>query len=102
MGVRALAQKAPGPGLGPAEALRGASALSESGLLERVALALNSTLELKEVLKILADIALSVSGAARCALFVIEDSRLLPVVATGKIARRGSLFNLPGHGLDLP
>jgi signal transduction histidine kinase len=58
---------------------------SNDGLLERVALALNSTLELREVLRVLAELTLETSGAARCALFLLEDGHVEPAVAIGTV-----------------
>ncbi len=52
-------------------------------LLERVALALNSTLELKEVLRLLAQIILEATGGQRCSLFLLEGRQLHPAVAIG-------------------
>ncbi|HEY7873797.1 MAG TPA: GAF domain-containing protein [Actinomycetota bacterium] len=54
-------------------------------LLERVALALNSTLELREVLRLLAEITLEATGAARCGLFLLEGRVIEPVVAIGTV-----------------
>jgi signal transduction histidine kinase len=55
-------------------------------LLERVALALNSTLELREVLRVLGEITLEVTGAARCGLFLLDGREVEPVVAIGAVA----------------
>lgn len=52
-------------------------------LLESVALALNSTLELPEVLRILAELVLRASEADRCSIFLIEGDRLIPTASTG-------------------
>lgn len=54
-------------------------------LLERVTVVLNSTLQLDEILHGLARIALDASGAARCSLFLVEDDRLTPAVALGRV-----------------
>ncbi|MBW3664595.1 MAG: GAF domain-containing protein [Actinobacteria bacterium] len=54
-------------------------------LLHRVALTLNSTLELREVLHNLAGMALEATDAARCSLFLIEDGTLEPTVAIGTV-----------------
>lgn len=48
------------------------------GLLERVALALNSTLDLEEVLRLLARIGIEATGAGGTAVMVLEGRRLLP------------------------
>jgi transcriptional regulator with GAF, ATPase, and Fis domain len=56
---------------------------ARDGMLERVALALNSTLELRDVLRVLAEITLEVTGAARCGLFLLEGRTIEPVVAIG-------------------
>jgi signal transduction histidine kinase len=56
---------------------------ARDGVLERVALALNSTLELREVLRVLAGITLEVTGAARCGLFLLEGRTVEPVIAIG-------------------
>ncbi|MGH7899087.1 MAG: GAF domain-containing protein, partial [Candidatus Binatia bacterium] len=57
--------------------------LSAEALLGRVALALNSTLELREVLRLLAEITLDATGADRCSLFLLEGFVLRPAVAIG-------------------
>ena len=54
-------------------------------VLERVALALNSTLELRDVLRVLAEITLEVTGAARCGLFLLEGRSVEPVIAIGTV-----------------
>ncbi|HEX9888555.1 MAG TPA: GAF domain-containing protein [Nitriliruptorales bacterium] len=54
---------------------------SRGHLLRRVALALNSTLELKEVLHRLAELALAASGADRTSVFLLEGRWLRPTVA---------------------
>lgn len=59
--------------------------LSDDRLLERVALALNSTLELREVLRALAGITLEVTGAARCGLFLLEGHTVEPAIAIGTV-----------------
>lgn len=51
--------------------------------LERIALALNSTLELREVLRVLAEVTLDASGASRCSLFLTDQGLLRPAVAIG-------------------
>lgn len=61
----------------------GRARLSTDRLLERVALALNSTLELRDVLRVLAEITLEVTGAARCGLFLLEGHTVEPVIAIG-------------------
>lgn len=55
-------------------------------LLERVALALNSTLELREVLRALGEITLEMTGAARCGLFLLDEREVEPVVAIGTVS----------------
>lgn len=57
---------------------------SSDELLHRVALTLNSTLELRDVLRRLADLALETTNASRCSLFLLEATRLLPAVALGR------------------
>jgi signal transduction histidine kinase len=59
--------------------------LASDHLLERVALALNSTLELRDVLRVLAEITLEVTGAARCGLFLLEGGTVEPVIAIGTV-----------------
>lgn len=54
---------------------------TETGLLERVALALSSTLELKEVLRLLAEISLDATHAERTSVFLLEDGWLRPAAA---------------------
>jgi signal transduction histidine kinase len=51
------------------------------GALERIALALNSTLELREVLRALAGETLSLAGAGRTSLFLISDGALVPAAS---------------------
>lgn len=59
--------------------------LVESGeLLHRVAITLNSTLDLRDVLHRLADLALETTGANRCSLFLMEGTKLSPAVALGE------------------
>lgn len=55
-------------------------------LLHSVAITLNSTLDLRDVLRRLADLALETTGAKRCSLFLIEGTRLSPAVALGEDA----------------
>lgn len=50
-------------------------------LLHRVALALNSTLELDEVLRLLGDMAREAVAADRCSLFLLEGHLLRPAVS---------------------
>jgi signal transduction histidine kinase/DNA-binding CsgD family transcriptional regulator len=57
--------------------------LREGALLERVALALSSTLELREVLRSLAEVTLEATGAGRVSLFLWSGDRLEPAVALG-------------------
>jgi len=52
-------------------------------LLGRVAFALNSTLDLREVLHRLAELALEATTAERCSLFVLHGRELRPMVALG-------------------
>ena len=52
-------------------------------LLERVALPLNSSLELRDVLRSLAELVLETAGADRCSLFLLEGGNLRPTVAIG-------------------
>lgn len=52
-------------------------------LLYRVAMTLNSTLDLRDVLHSLADLALETTGADRCSLFLLEETRLRTAVALG-------------------
>lgn len=52
-------------------------------LLHRVAMTLNSTLDLRDVLHRLADLALETTGADRCSLFLLEGTHLHPAVALG-------------------
>lgn len=54
-----------------------------AGLLERIALTLGSTLELREVLHLLADMGREATGAQRCSLFLLEGRTLRPAVAIG-------------------
>lgn len=67
-------------------------------LLQRVALALDSTLDLKEVLRLLAGMALEASSAERCSLFLLRDERLVPAVAIGRDSDQDawSLFRAMG------
>lgn len=58
-------------------------ALGDGSLLERVAVALNSTLELWEVLKSLAALTLDETGADRCSVFLLEGHVLHPAAAIG-------------------
>ena len=51
------------------------------GVLERVALALNSTLDLREVLRALAGETLSLAGAGRTSLFLLSDGALHPAAS---------------------
>jgi signal transduction histidine kinase len=57
--------------------------LGNGSLLERVALALNSTLELWEVLKSLAALTREATGADRCSIFLLEGHVLHPAAAIG-------------------
>jgi GAF domain-containing protein len=54
---------------------------AEQTLLDRAATALNSPLELKDVLRLLAGIALDGANAEHCSVFLFEDDRLYPAVA---------------------
>lgn len=69
-------------GLLPVPSARGAG--TGAGLLERIALALSSTLELKEVLLLLAEISLDASGAERTSVFLFDDGRLHPAAAVSR------------------
>src|SRR5438874_2116760 len=66
-----------------AKTLDDVPAASGEELLERVALTLNSSLELREVLRSLAELVLETVGVDRCSLFLLEDGRLRPAVAIG-------------------
>lgn len=62
----------------------GAEAAGTEGLLlERVGLALNSTLELPEVLGLLAEITLEFTGSDSCGIFLLRDGSLHPTVGMG-------------------
>ena len=52
-----------------------------SGALERIALALNSTLELREVLRALAGETLALAGAGRTSVFLLSDGALHPAAS---------------------
>jgi len=54
-------------------------------ILESVALALNSTLELSEVLRVLSGITLDATGADRCSVLLLEGHRLVPAAAMGRV-----------------
>ena len=59
--------------------------LGTHNLLERVGLALNSTLELSDVLQQLAEMTLEATGAGRCSIFLLDDDQLLrPAAAIGE------------------
>jgi signal transduction histidine kinase len=77
-----------GPAGVPAEAGSappdGAADLDRGDLLHRVAMTLNSTLDLRDVLLRLATLALETTGAYRCSLFLLEGTRLHPAVALGE------------------
>lgn len=72
---------------GPAEPSLGAHQIelteAGDGLLERVAVALGSTLDLREVLRRLAEIVQERVSAQRCSIVLIEGDRLEPAVAIG-------------------
>ena len=53
-------------------------------VLERVALVLNSTLELWKVLRTLAGVTLEQTDADRCSVFLLEGRRLQPATAIGR------------------
>jgi len=53
-------------------------------VLRRVADALNSTLELREVLRALGEATLEATGGARCTLFLLENGVFTPAVALGQ------------------
>ncbi|MGH3441883.1 MAG: GAF domain-containing protein [Nitriliruptorales bacterium] len=57
--------------------------LDEDDLLHRIALVLNSTLDLREVLRRLTHLALRVSRAQRCSIFRLDGRLLCPEVAVG-------------------
>ena len=50
-----------------------------------MALALNSTLELSEVLRVLAGITLEATGADRCSVLLLDGDRLVPTAAIGRV-----------------
>lgn len=52
-------------------------------ILESVSIALNSTLELPEVLRILAGIVLEACEADRCSIFLLDSGRLVPTASRG-------------------
>jgi signal transduction histidine kinase len=54
-----------------------------SDLLARVAVALGSTLELGEVLRLLAEMARDATAAQRCSVFLLEGRRLHPAASLG-------------------
>lgn len=54
-------------------------------LLERVGLALNSTLELSEVLHQLTAVSLEAGRADRCSIFLLEGNKLNPITAIGEL-----------------
>lgn len=58
---------------------------ASTGVLERVAIALASTLELREVLSRLAEIGQQATGADHSSLFLLEGRRLVPAVAVGRL-----------------
>jgi len=58
----------------------------DTAILESVALALNSTLELSEVLRVLAGITLEATGADRCSVLLLEGRRLVPTAAIGRVS----------------
>lgn len=58
-------------------------ATAGGGLLERVAIALGSTLDLKEVLGRLVEMVQEVTSAGRCSILLIDGSHLRPAVAVG-------------------
>jgi signal transduction histidine kinase len=55
----------------------------DGGLLERVGVALNSSLELWEVLRLLAGVVLDRTGAHRCSVFLLDGKVLHPTAAIG-------------------
>lgn len=67
---------------GPADDAR-PQPLESPELLYRVAVTLNSTLDLRDVLRRLADLALETTGADRCSLFLLEGTHLRSAVALG-------------------
>lgn len=56
---------------------------ASAGLLERVAITLSSTLDLKEVLRRLAGMVQEATSAQRCTIVLIDGDRLTPAVAIG-------------------
>src|SRR5688572_26372731 len=55
--------------------------IEQGGALERIALALSSTLELREVLRALAGETLALAGAGRTSVFLISDGALRPTAS---------------------
>lgn len=78
-----LASRRPVPGV--IDLRDGAASVhfDEHELLEQVVAALNAPLELKEVLRLLGDIALEASDAERFSLFLLDGRQLVPAVAIG-------------------
>jgi signal transduction histidine kinase len=56
----------------------------QEDLLGRVATALNSPLELKDVLRLLGDVTLEATGAGRYTVFLLEGDQLYPAVSIGR------------------
>ena len=71
------------PPAGRLEAVDPVRPRSAGGALERIALALNSTLELREVLRALAEETRATAGAGRASLFLLDDDMLQPAVSLG-------------------
>lgn len=59
------------------------SGIAADRVLQRVVGALNSTLELREVLRLLAEATQEATGAARCTLFLLDQGVFTPAVALG-------------------
>lgn len=85
------------------ESTAGLTATSEADLLERVAVALTSSIELGEVLEILAGIGLEAIAADRASVLLLEGDQLVPAAATA-IEHDDALFTvfqgMPGIELD--
>ena len=74
------------PPAGRLEAVDSVHAPAAGGALERIALALNSTLELREVLRALAEETRATAGAGRASLFLLDNDMLRPAVSLGSSA----------------
>lgn len=60
--------------------------VDHQALLARVAAALASPLDLKDVLQLLSDITRETTGADRCSIFLLEGHQLYPAVAVGRMS----------------